>query len=96
MTTLPSATVPDVDSLYVMQAAVREALPRMLHDPQLRWRICYPDWVFLFDRREGIARITPEGTYLLFDIPVDLVNPDPGAWPQLVVINDRRNGGRAL
>jgi hypothetical protein len=87
-------TVPDVDSLFVMHAATAEAVPRMLHNPQLCWRINRLDWQYLTRvvyAGTYVAVMDTAGGYTLFGSPVDLVNPDPGAFPQLVIVNDRRN-----
>lgn len=89
----PRDTVPDVDWLWRMFRLAKDAHPADLRDFTRVWRITHTDWAYLLARGTtvGVGHPLPGHRPTLFEVPVDLVPDEPGRWPELVYVCDRRN-----
>lgn len=92
VTRQPSA--PDIEWLWRTYAAAGGAAARHQADFPLLWRITHGDWAAI--RHAGPVRIgyPPLGSTdqrpTLFGVPVEVVPDSLGAFPELVIVCDRR------
>lgn len=82
-------TVPDMGRLWLVVQRCQMAQVDALTGVWL-WRIAADDWQSIRVRARNEVGVDAQGRGTLFGVPVEVVQPAPGRWPELVLVVNRR------